>query len=54
VVVLLLPPTLPRDGGYGGLHGDPSVGLHSSRFGPEIKDGRSRAKNGAPKKCICR
>jgi len=38
---------LPRDGGAEELHGDPTVGP-CPRFGPEIKTGRSSAKDGMP------
>jgi len=44
---------LPRDGGVEELHGDPTVGPHP-KVGPEVKNGRIRAKDGAPKRLRCR
>jgi len=43
---------LSRDGGMEELHGDLTDG-HVLRSGPEIKNGRSSAKDGAPERLRC-
>jgi len=44
---------LLRDGGMEELHRDPTVG-HIPRSGPEVKNGRSSAEDGAPERLGCR
>jgi len=43
---------LPREWGMKELHGDPTVG-HAPRSKPEVKNGRSCAKDGAPERLEC-
>jgi len=35
------------------LHGDPTESGHTPRSGPEVKIGRSSAKDGAPERLRC-
>jgi len=41
-----------RDEGVEELHGDPTV-WSRPRFGPEVKNGRNTAKDGAPERLRC-
>jgi len=43
---------LPRNGGVEKLHGDQQSG-HAPRSGPEVKNGRSSAEDGAPERLGC-
>jgi len=44
---------LPRNGAVEELHRDPTV-WSPPRSGPEVKNGRSSAKDGAPERVRCR
>jgi len=48
-MVVVLPEPLPRDGGAKKFCRDPTV-----RSGPEVKNGRSSAKDGMPEKLRCK
>jgi len=52
VAVLAATQPLPRDGSVEELHGNPTVG-HAPRSRPEVKNGISSTKDGAPERFRC-